>query len=230
MNTIDELLTRIQHARRRIGISKHPAWYRGHSHRHYKLLPSLFRHELGAKHERNLMSVFMTEAADLVPQSFTSSWEHLAVMQHHGAPTRLLDWTESVDVALFFAVWEKCENPTIWVLNPFRLTQQATDPVFYDYYTEIRDKQVLPHVLPIAIHPPWMSPRIKRQKGCFTVHGSRLDPIESFPGKFIKRIDIPQHLVKELRKFLRNKRMDDFELFPDLDGLCRSLKRRFRLM
>src|SRR4051812_40221908 len=125
MNSIDELFSRIQKARKQIGITKHPAWYRGHSHREYQLLPSLLRYKLGLRHERNLMSVFMTQAADLIPPSLKSSWEYLAVMQHHGAPTRLLDWTESIDVALFFAVYGKCKEPTIWVLNPFRLNYHA---------------------------------------------------------------------------------------------------------
>jgi hypothetical protein len=238
MKSIDELLTRIHTARKRIGISKHPAWYRGHSHGFYKLIPSLFRYKIGLKHERNMMSVFMNEAGDLIPSSFQSSWEILALMQHHGTPTRLLDWSESIDVAIYFAICEKCKNPTIWVLNPFRLNYQSvgkniifdkSDPIFYDFYTEIRDKQKVPHELPIAINPPWVNPRIKRQKGCFTVHGSDTKTMESFSGNFVKRVYIPQQLVKELRKYLRNKRMDDFELFPDLDGLSRSLKKRFRL-
>ena len=77
---------------------------------------------------------------------------------------------------------------------------------------------------------PWVNPRIKRQKGCFTVHGSNTTPLESFKAKFVKRINIPRHLVRQLRKNLRDeKRMNYFELFPDLDGLCRSLKQRFRL-
>jgi len=184
------------------------------------------------------MSVFMNEAADLIPPSFHGSWEHLALMQHHGAPTRLLDWSESIDVALYFAVWEKCQNPTLWVLNPYRLNFESigknlifdkSDPVFYDYYTEIRDNGKVPHELPVAMQPPWVNQRIKRQKGCFTVHGYNPGSLEELNRKFIKAVPIPQHLVKDLIKYLRNKRLDDFELFPDLDGLSRSLKRRFRL-
>lgn len=238
MNSIDELFSKIQKVRKRIGISKHPAWYRGHSKSQYKLVPSLFRYKLGLKHERNLMSVFQTQSANLIPLSLSSSWEILAVMQHHGTPTRLLDWTESIDVAIFFAVWGNCRDPVIWILNPFRLNQISVnenvifdrlDKASYDYYSTIKDKGTLPHQLPIAILSPWINQRITRQKGCFTVHGSDTNPIEMFQGRFVQHVKIPQHLVKDLRKYLKNKGMNDFELFPDLDGLSRGLKRRFHL-
>jgi hypothetical protein len=238
MTTIDDLFNQIQSARKRIGISKHPAWYRGHSNSEFHLLPSLLRHKIGLRHERNLMSIFMNEAAGLIPEKLQGSWDHLALMQHHGAPTRLLDWSESIDVALYFAIWNKCSSPVIWVLNPYRLNFESigsniifdkADPVDYDYYREIKEHGNVPHEKPIAMQPPWVSRRVRRQKGCFTVHGSITNPIEEQNKKFVKSIAIPQHLVKDLRKYLKNKSFNDFELFPDLDGLSRSLIKRFRL-
>jgi hypothetical protein len=239
METVDDLLDSIFKARKRIGITNFPAWYRGHSDVQHKLLPSLLRYKTGLRHERNLMAIFKTRGANFLPESVQSSWDTLAIMQHHGTPTRLLDWTESVDVALFFAVSQKCSNPTIWILNPFRLNFASigknlvfdrADLIFYDYYKEIVEHRCVPHEYPIAIHAPWITPRIVNQKGCFTIHGSDPRPIEDQPGRFIKKVVIPQHLVGDLRKYLRNRQIDDFELFPDLDGLSRSLKSKFRFV
>jgi hypothetical protein len=85
-----------------------------------------------------------------------SSWETLAAMQHYGAPTRLLDWTDALAVAIYFATkeyrmtmvnlhgsianwleahaagpnmvdFERIEEPVVWILNPFRLARFALD-------------------------------------------------------------------------------------------------------
>lgn len=237
MTDISEFLARIQAARKRVGITKHSAWYRGHGDTSYKLLPSLLRHKLGLRHERNLMAVFKTRAGELIPPHATS-WEVLAMMQHHGAPTRLLDWSESVDVALFFAICDSRAHPALWVLNPYRLNYLASgrnivydssDTLDFDYYVQIRDGRQWPFALPVAISPPWSNARIKRQKGCFTVHGSDARPIEMFEGKFAKKVEIPTQLVKVIRKYFHQKALDHFELFPDLAGLSESLQRQFRL-
>lgn len=85
-----------------------------------------------------------------IEHNYYSSWEALAEMQHFGVPTRLLDWTENLAVALFFALkkyrdelekyWANnrtktglsfykpvdLKNPCLWVLNPYKLSRVAT--------------------------------------------------------------------------------------------------------
>lgn len=231
-----DFLERVNNARQRIGISNHPAWFRGHSNHNYKLLPSLYRHQLGSKHERNLYAIFRQKGAPhLLPG--LDSWAVLAMMQHHGVPTRLLDWTESIDVALFFAVCENNPNPCLWVLNPYRLNFlcmgkniifDESDELEFDYYKAVRDSE-WPYAYPVATSAPWVNDRVRRQRGCFTIHGSDPRPLDEMEGKFVKRIAIPTHLVKEIREYFRHKDFDYFEVYPDLPGLARSLVRQFRL-
>lgn len=236
MNSFSDLIKRIDNARGRVGITKHPAWYRGHSETSYLLLPSILRTKNGLKHERNLFAIFRTQAGAML-QNQIDSWSQLGIMQHYGVPTRLLDWSESLDVALFFAICEDTPHPCIWVLNPYRLNNIAVnenvvfdqvDEIPFDYYQSIRN-DTWPHSTPLAIAAPWTNERIRRQQGCFTVHGRDLLPLDTVAPKVAKRVDIPTHLVNEIREYFKKKNFGFFDVYPDLPGLAMSLKQKFRL-
>ena len=98
-------------------------WYRGLKSPKHSLIPKLFRDPSVARREGYLAVEFRRRARPHL-SGVTSSFDWLCAMQHYAIPTRLLDWSESLSVALYFTVRPiglDLIAPTIWVLDPFRL-------------------------------------------------------------------------------------------------------------
>jgi FRG domain len=171
-------------------------------------------------------------------------------MQHHGAPTRLLDFTYSLYVAAYFATEEAEQDCAIWAVDGCWLRRQAseilrangkrretTDRMFARFQKEKDEKIVRelffcePYV-PVAssINPFRLNARLHIQQGVFLIPGDvsrtfveNLDAIpDANPDRFIK-IMIPVALVPDARKHLFSMSISRTSLFPGLDGYARSL-------
>lgn len=131
------LLDRVNRARRKLKCERSGAIYRGQrigpirqdGTKGWGLCPQLFRANCKSaplKAERNYYENFVSYAGSQIERG-KSSWEILAEMQHHGAHTRLLDWSESLAVGMYFAVMyqptKERDNPCIWVSNAYRFNQ-----------------------------------------------------------------------------------------------------------
>ncbi|WP_374401116.1 FRG domain-containing protein [Niveibacterium sp.] len=116
----------------RRGDARFGLWFRGHERASYRLVPSLLRPTPGRApmDEVSLTRHFRALNPDAVPAG-TPDFAALVTMQHYLAPTRLLDWTENLLVALFFAVRDPRlddgdEDAALWILNARRLNYYSS--------------------------------------------------------------------------------------------------------
>lgn len=210
-------------------------FFRGHSNAKWTLKPGLGRN-LDEDLEGRLYFQFISLAGHLIPAP-ASTWDIPFLMQHHGLPTRLLDWTESFSVALYFAVRGAKADAAIWILDPYKLNQQSMDseavqyldsdfPIGYEkYFIDDRNEDFRRFPAPIVAVAG--SPRITRmrsQRGVFTIHRELRKPLDALYPETLNKIVIPRKAFPGAKKFLQLAGINESTVFPDLDGIARYLK------
>lgn len=101
IETVQDMLTKVCGFKERFDHG--PLWFRGCTDKAYDLTPSIARQGIDIKSESSLMNIFKQNAVQFVKERPQSEWEWLFLARHHSVPTRLLDWTESPLVGLYFA-------------------------------------------------------------------------------------------------------------------------------
>ena len=204
----------------------HPAneWvFRGHSNKDWRLQPSVGRGDpYKLDWERLLLDQFRRLAEPYVTSAGLTEWDWLALAQHHGLPTRLLDWTFNALVACFFA----CANVRSrgHEMDGQVIAIETKSVGFYD----AKDQSKLePFQIESArlIMPRALAGRILNQRGLFSIHAQPDRPWGvRTKGIDIDRFDIPAEMKESLLRGLHNIGIDDAHVMPDLDGLARMLK------
>lgn len=214
-------------------------WYRGQADAAWGLVPTIGRNPDHLKAELTIIKLFRQNARPHLREYPESDWEWVFLMQHHRAPTRLLDWTESPLVALYFALWDPSgkhehRDAALWFLDPVALNRHAghrrayeRDILAFDIDKDL--EQYLPDQVnarkvdlnPVAAIGPRNSPRMVAQAGTFTImHASPIAVETVEDGQHVWRMIIPALAKPELRMELSLLGITEHSIFPDLDRVA----------
>ncbi len=180
--------------------------------------------------------------------------EWLALMQHHGAPTRLLDFSKSPFIAAYFA-FEQCmvkedHRVAIWAININFLRERALEVIADAFAEDLKlnenlfNERLFQKIfftnnrrLVFPVEPFRMNRRYSLQQSIFVSTGTSDEPFMkqlAFLGEAIARavikIEVASVHQKEVLRDLQKMNLHRASLFPDLDGYALSLKLRYNSM
>ncbi len=227
-------------------------WFRGNDDASYSLDPGLLRPPYINEHLENLeysiSNDFRIRGRPYLPSAIQSDWEQMFLMQHYGFPTRLLDWSESLAAAAYFATRDinSSADGAVWVLAPQWLCLRAHNehathvganhPWLRPYALRHQqsDVEAFNKLPPLPLLPDFLDRRIIAQRGRFTIHTFKLGAFESLASEdralngdacFLHKIRIPGPVKATIRQqtHIFGGACED-TMFPDLEGLSRGMR------
>lgn len=229
--------------------------YRGAAHAAWPLLTSLDqlggagRPHTKAELEEYILRSFIRYSRPYFPTPPVNDWEVLIAAQHHGLPTRLLDWTYSPLVAAHFATVDPAvtTDRAVWRLDWKTVHRRFHLPELALLIQDLEgilggDRPFTPSALfamrddvrPFAcmLEPPSLNARITAQSATFTLCSDKRQPFDRFLehhglGEMLTKLVIPAQEAGRIRDQLDLVSVDERRLFPDLDGVAAHLRRYY---
>src|ERR1051326_3400221 len=205
--------------------------YRGHGAASFKLRPKVGRLLPPANsnsktvNEALMLELFRRQSTGFIEILYQDDWELLAIAQHHGLATRLLDWTRSPLVALYFSVNKQFETR-----HPNGSPKEEGAEIIAWRCPKLDLTEPLPECGPLRIKEPIryipriVTPRLRVQSGVFTVHPAPAEEFRLEEDGEALRIRIPYDKRKYLKGSLFRHGIHESTLFPDVDGLARHIQ------
>ena len=256
LNSVEEVFSTLTDVKKDQNINRYrsPYVYRGLSNIKYKLQTSLDRN--CNTHQEELEKCILrsfTKYASILenPHLINSEWLQLIIGQHHGLPTRMMDWTCSSLVALHFAVSEESladlddHGCAIWAVN-VEETNTLLPKKYQDILTKEKAGMFTTDMLKgiklsdydedmsnnsfIMLEPPSIDERIVNQYSYFSVIPKGIQDFDQFLNDHTSetiKYTISKDLRWQIRDTLDTMNINERIMFPGYDGICKWLKRHY---
>lgn len=251
-------------------------WFRGQSDASHQLTPGVLRNihqshdHLGNEIDDSAIRIssggifsgpnaermlrdFKQLARPFLEQQPSNDFEWMFIAQHHGLPTRLLDWSTNALVALYFAARsaparkgdgvEECkrfkddhftpDGFAVFSIEPAKINEKtvliaetidiASNAERWGHYLSPMSSNT--STFPICITAPHMTARIRAQSGTFTLHGAQIDPLDYYNvlQDLITKIFIPYTSTQEILESLEKMGINESYIYPDLDSIAKDV-------
>lgn len=215
-------------------------WFRGHDNVEWKLCPSALRY--GQEPTRNKAIQSLAEFRRIQEYRLTKApgpketFKWLQLAQHYGLPTRLLDWTQSLTTALYFACQDHRVDGMVFVIQPRDLnrmslkksTADVLDPEEHaatiQKYLDLGPNERTRGHRTVAVKPAWNSDRIIMQQGMFTLHGEQF-ALDRKQAPSLLGLPILKEFKLQLLHQLERVGTGEMFIFPEPEHACNHLKR-----
>lgn len=228
---------------RLVNSRRYRSWaFRGQSNAAWDLWPTLPRElrnrgvlpEYWDRQEGRAIRIFQRKAfhfiPDVPPVGDTPRW--LALMQHHGAPTRMLDFTWSPYVAAFFALEPATGDAAVWAVNTREIKTFGFGPHEEHEQRPVHPKDWIVQYLSgppgvVVGEPYFMNKRLIAQSGTLLIPEDITRPVNRILGRstgLVAKFILPAEKIRaQGMEELYRMNVTHATLFPGLDGLSRSM-------